>query len=161
MTSETRFFDLVSVNGCIAEGLYNTIKDSLQEKDIPLENVIGYSSDTTNVMFGGKGSIASLLKRDMPHVITIRCSCHLIHLCASYACLKLSRSLEDMMKNVFAHFSRSSQRQKALQEFQVYCQLPLHKILRLSQTRWLSMVNVVNQVLEQGQHFNCTSQTKL
>ena len=49
-----------------------------------MDNVIGYSSDTANVMFGEKNSVVGLLKKDCPHVVTIRCSCHMIHLCASY-----------------------------------------------------------------------------
>ena len=144
-----RFFDLVPVHCSTAKGLYSAIKNSLLEKIIPLANVIGYSSDTTNVMFGASESVVALLKNDMPHVVAIKCSCHLIHLCASYACLKLSTTLEDMLRNVHAHFSRSSHRTHNLEEFQRFCELPVHKILTLSQTRWLSMENVVNRVLEQ------------
>lgn len=144
-----RFFDLVPVQSSTAKGLYSVIKETLLEKNIPLENVIGYSSDTTSVMFGEKESLVSLLKKGLPHVITIRCSCHMIHLCASYACLKLSTSLEDMLRNVHAHFSRSSQIIHNLEEFQRFCNIPLHKIPGLSQTRWLSTENVINRILEQ------------
>ena len=73
----------------------------------------------------------------------------MIHLCASYACLKLSTSLEDLVRNVYAHFSRSSKRFKNFEEFQTFCGTPVHKFLCLSQTRWLSMVSVFNRVLEQ------------
>lgn len=74
METVTRFFDLIPVHSSTAEGLYIVIKQSLLENGIPMNNVIGYSSDTTNVMFGEKGSVVSLLKKDHPHVITIRCS---------------------------------------------------------------------------------------
>ena len=58
----TRFFDMVSVVDSTANGLYQAIKNALNEKAIPMENIIGYSSDTTNVMFGEQHSIVSLLK---------------------------------------------------------------------------------------------------
>lgn len=106
--TETRFFDLIPVHNSTAEGIYYAIRQSLLDKNIPLENVIGYASDTTNVMFGDKGSVFVLLKREVPHVITVRYSCHLIHLCASYACVKMSTSLEYILRNVHFHFSRSS-----------------------------------------------------
>ena len=73
----------------------------------------------------------------------------MIHLCASYACLKLSTSLEDLVRNVYAHFSRSSKRCKNFEEFQTFYGTPIDKFLCLSQTRWLSMESVVNRVLEQ------------
>ena len=90
-----------------------------------------------------------MLKDDQPHLVAVGCSCHQIHLCASYACVKMSTSLEDMLRNTYSHFSRSCQRKKELQEFQVFCQVPMHNLLSISQTRWLSLENVVNRVLEQ------------
>lgn len=145
----TCFFDLIRVENGTAAGLYEAIKESLIQRNIPLNNIIGYSSDTTNVMFGEHESVVSMLKKEIPHIVTVRCSCHLIHLCTSYACAKMSTSLEDMLKNTYAHFSRSFKRKKELQEFQEFCQVPIHNILNISQTRWLSLENVVNRVLEQ------------
>ena len=40
----TRFFDIVSVVDSTANGLYQAIKNALNEKAIPMENIIGYSS---------------------------------------------------------------------------------------------------------------------
>lgn len=44
----TAFLDMVIVQKCDAETLYSAIKQCFQEKNIPLENIIGYSSDTCN-----------------------------------------------------------------------------------------------------------------
>ena len=106
-----RFLDIVEATDTGAKGLYQSMKTSLEEKSIPLSNIIGYSSDTCNVIFGENLSVSTLLKKDIPHVATIKCSCHMIHLCASRACLKLSTILEDLCRNIYAHFSRSSLRQ--------------------------------------------------
>ena len=100
----SQFFDLVPIEDCRAKGIYAAIKNSFHDKDISMNNLIWYSSDTTNVMFGCKDSVVALLK-DYPSVIAVRCSCHMKHLCASYACLKLPTSLEDMLKNIYVHFS--------------------------------------------------------
>ena len=151
---KTEFFDLLPTHDGSADGIYSSLKQSFTEKDIPMDNVIGYSSDTANVMFGERNSVVGLLKKDCPHVVTIRCSCHMIHLCASYACKKLSISLEDMLRNIHAHFSRSSQRIKNFKEFQEFCKIPVHKLLGLAQTRWLSLESVVNRILEQWPALN-------
>ncbi len=87
----TRFLDIVEVDNSGANGLYQAIRAIFQEKFIPLSNIIGYSSDTCNVMFGENLSVSTLLKKDFPHVTAVKCSCHLIHLCASHARLKLSK----------------------------------------------------------------------
>jgi len=103
----TQIFNLVPIEDCTAKGICAAIKNSFHDKGISMNNLIWYSSDTTNAMFGCKDSVVALLKEDHPSVIAVRCtcSCHMKHLCASYACLKLSTSLEDMLKNIDVHFS--------------------------------------------------------
>ncbi len=54
-----RFLDIVEATDTGAKGLYQSMKMSLEEKSIPLSNIIGYSSDTCNVMFGANLSVAS------------------------------------------------------------------------------------------------------
>ena len=100
-----------------------------------MDNIIGYSSDTTNVMFGSQNSVSQLLKSDVRHVHVVKCSCHLIHLASFYAALKLPKSLEDLCRDVYAHFSRSSKRQDASKEFQEFFEVEPHKLLSPGQTR--------------------------
>ena len=145
----TRFFDMVEVETATAVGLYNAIKSSFEEKKIPIKNIIGYSSDTTNVMFGEHQSVVSLLKKDAPYVLAVKCSCHMIHLCASYACLKMSTTLEDLCRNIYSYFNRSSLRQHEFHEFQEFVETKPHKLLGIGQTRWLSLESCVRRVLEQ------------
>ena len=96
--------------------LCNGIKKSFEAKGIPLKNMIGFSSDTTNVMAGETHSLYVQLKKEIPYLLTVKCTCHMIHLCASYACKKLPRSTEDLLRDVAAHFSRSSKRQMQFAE---------------------------------------------
>ena len=118
-------------------------------KDIPLENIAGFCSDTTNVMMGARHSVASLLKSVLPKVVIVKCACHMVHLAASYACLKLPRYIEDLCRNIFSQFNLSSKRQRALNEFQKFVEIQPHKILAPGQTRWLSLQACVKRLLEQ------------
>lgn len=136
---KTNFFDIFEMSSTTAEDLYNALLQSLRSKDIPLENLVGFSADTTNVMFGIFNSVSALLKRDFPNIACIKCSCHMIHLAASKACLMLPRSVVDLLRNLGSHFSRSYGRQVALREFQEFFQTEIHKILSPSVTRWLSL----------------------
>ena len=65
----TRFLDMVEVETVTAVGLYNAIKSSFEEKNIPIKNIIGFSLDTTNVMFGEHQSVVSLLKKEASYVL--------------------------------------------------------------------------------------------
>lgn len=146
----TRFFDLIEMNsGGDAHGLYNCLKRVILDKNIPFKNLIGYSSDTTNVMFGEHTSVYALLKSELPNIACIKCSCHLIHLAASKACKVLPRSVEDLIRNVGSHFSRSAGRQERFREFQEFYRTEIHKILLPSITRWLSLKQCVDRILEQ------------
>lgn len=73
----------------------------------------------------------------------------MIHLAASKACLKLPKHVEDLLRNVGSHFSRSYGRQVAFQEFQEFFHVKIHKILSHSVTRWLSVKQCVDRILEQ------------
>jgi len=148
-TVKTNFFDMYEVKSSTAEDLYTGMKNCLESKNIPLQNFVGFSSDTTNVMVGQYNSVFSHIKRNHPQVACIKCSCHMVHLAASKACLKLPQEVEELLRNLGSHFSRSFCRQSSLQDFQTFFQTEIHKILNPSTTRWLSMKQCVDRVIEQ------------
>ena len=146
---DTFLIDLVTLPDGTATTIYESIIKCLSDKSIPMENVIGFSFDTCNVMFGKNHSVAQMLVKDYPWIMAVKCSCHMIHLCSSYACKKLPKSLEDLCRNIYSHFSMSPKRTKAFVEFQEFFDLGQHKILKSGQTRWLSMKGAVKRILEQ------------
>ena len=146
---DTFLIDLVTLPDGTATTIYESVIKCLSDKSIPMGNVIGFSSDTCNVMFGKNHSVAQMLVKDYPWIMAVKCSCHMIHLCSSYACKKLPKSLEDLCRNIYSHFSKSPKRTKAFVEFQEFFDLEQHKILKSGQTRWLSMKGAVKRILEQ------------
>ena len=68
---------------------------------------------------------------------------------SSQAALKLPKTLEDLFRDVFAHFHRSSKRQDTFKEFQSFFAIEPHKLLSPAQTRWLSLQECVSRLLEQ------------
>lgn len=135
--------------GATAERLYKEIENALTSNDIPLNSIIGFASDGCNTMFGAHNSVASRLISLLPGIMVQKCICHSLHLCASEACKCLPRSCEDLARNIYGFFKHSSKRQAQFKEFQVFCNVDPHNILRPSQTRWLSLLSVVQRILEQ------------
>jgi hypothetical protein len=141
--------DMPEIVDGTAEGIYSAVKHVFAELHIPMEKMIGYSSDTTNVMFGEFNSVSQLLMSEYPNVYSVKCSCHLIHLVSSYAALKLPKGLEDLVRDIYNHFHRSSKRQEVYQQFQKFYDAEPRKLLSPGQTRWLSLEACVNRILEQ------------
>ena len=51
-----------------AEHLFQLIQNSFEQADVPLQNILAFSSDTANVMMGRNNSVASRLKEDIPGI---------------------------------------------------------------------------------------------
>ena len=50
------FLDIIEIHDSSANGLFNATKECFIHKAIPLENIVGFCSDTTNVMMGNSHS---------------------------------------------------------------------------------------------------------
>ena len=129
--------------------LYNVTINGLEKSSIPIENIIGYAADTANVMFGQHNSVMSQLRERIPNLFAMKCICHSAHLCASHACEKLPRCIEDMTRDIYAYFSHSAKRIAEFEKFQDFANVEPHKILKPAQTQWLSLNMCVSRILEQ------------
>lgn len=110
--------------------------------------MIGFGADGCSVMMGVHNSVSSRFRSDSPGLLVIKSVCHSAHLCASEACKSLPRC-EDLAREVNNLFKCSSKRQSDYKQFQAFCYIKPHKIRLPSQTRWLSLVVVVQRLLEQ------------
>lgn len=125
-----------------------SFKNCLEEKDIPIKNNIGLACDNASVMVGCNNSFISHLKSEVPGLITMNCICHSSALVASKACEKLPSSCEHLIKGIASYISGSAKRSVILGEFQDFFNAERHKILKLSNTRWLSFHKCVVRLLE-------------
>lgn len=133
-----------------AQDIYGNIISYFLNKKIPYkENLIGFASDGASVMTGKYNSVMSRFKEEVPNIFLMRCICHSFHLCASAACEKLPRGVEDIVRDTYNFFSNSPKRIESLKEFQNFTNTKIHKLLHPSQTRWLSLESAVVRLLEQ------------
>lgn len=145
----SRFFKLVEVMHSDADSITAAVLDGFEKSGVPTDNIIGYASDTTNVMFGQHHSVVTNLKEKIPYLYVMKCICHSAHLCASHACEKLPRAIENMVRDIYSFFSHSAKRLAEFEKFQHFVQVEPHKILKPAQTRWLSLQMCVSRILEQ------------
>ena len=146
----TELLQLVELDAtdCSAENVYAAFKLCLESKGIPITNVVGMASDNASVMTGTRNSFMTRLQSDAPGLIVLNCICHSSALIASKACATLPRSCEDLIRSVATYVSGSAKRCAILREFQELLDVEKQKILKLSDTRWLSMQKCVVRLLD-------------
>ncbi|EFA13075.1 Zinc finger protein 862-like Protein [Tribolium castaneum] len=135
-----RFLDLIKVESATAKSLFEALKISVFEgHNIPFSNMIGFGADNCSVMMGDVNGLKALFQKENASIVTIGCTCHSFHLCASYACEKLPSTVEQFCRDIYNYFSNSSKRSMKLKECEIFCDEKPHRLLRPSQTRWLSL----------------------
>lgn len=121
----------VKVEETTAEGLVNAIFTTLHH------NIIGFGADNASVMMGDQVGVKAKLQQRVPDIFVLGCVCHSMALCASKSAETLPDWVEEFACDVYNYISNSSHRLAHLQEIQELLELKPHKILKLSQTRWL------------------------
>lgn len=145
-----RFVTLIEVNSATSQALYDHVIRFFNDNNIPYKNnMIGYASDGANNMMGAHNSLATKLRNDIHNIFVFKCICHSFHLCASYACMKLPKYVEDVARDVYNYISNNPKRLCEYKEFQQFLNLKPHKLLHPAQTRWLSLHSVVKRILSQ------------
>jgi hypothetical protein len=145
----SRFLDMPICNIGTAEKLFEALDKALNERKIPWSNVIGFESDTTNVMVGKHNSILSRIKQKQPDVFSQGCVCHLSNLCLLAGVKALPIDVDDFFVDLFYYFDKSSKRKEELREFQEFTGTKELKIIKHCKTRWLSLEKAVKRVLQQ------------
>lgn len=99
--------------------------------------MVGFGADNASVMMGKANGLQAILKEKFnKNIIVFGCACHSFYLCSSAAATKLPTSVEELIR---AHFSQSSKKIASFKEFQAFANIKPLKILKPSQTRWLSV----------------------
>ena len=143
-----KFLTLLEVEHVDAKALFEVLKTFFTSLNIDMKNIIGFAADNASVMMGTKGGVKSFLLNENPYLYVMGCVCHSMHLCASAAAKKIPANVENLARNVYLFLAHSAKRQSEFKEFQELFSDNTNKILKMSATRWLSLENVINRVLE-------------
>lgn len=108
----TRFLDMPVCNISTAENLFHCIEIALKDRGIPWVNVVGFESDTTNVMMGEHNSVLSCITAIQPQIVSLGCVCHLANLYLVAAVKVLPVDVGDLFVDIFYHFDKSAKRKK-------------------------------------------------
>ena len=143
------FFPLENVERATAELLFNAIDKHFQESTTLLyDNLVRLGTDGANIMLGARNSVISRLRCKQPALVALHCHSHIAALITNEACKVLPDELEDLTYDVWYYFQRSPRRLRQFEEFQSFVECKPHKLLKVCQTRWLSLEACVNRLIE-------------
>jgi hypothetical protein len=143
------FLTVIEIKDATGKGLYEDLCEFFSSRDIPYkENMVGFGSDNASVMVGIRDSVTSRLRKDIPTLTFVRCTCHSLQLCAVAAGKKLPSELMDMLICIFYFFKKSGKRNRTLREVQKLLDIKVLKVLKPSDTRWLSLNDTVQRILQ-------------
>lgn len=134
-----RFLDMIEVEDQTDNGLYQALMECLKRSNIPADRMIGFAADNASVMMGDKGGLKAKLIANQPNLFVMGCVCHSFALCSEAACAQIPEQVETFAKDICNYFARSASRRAGFEKFQTLLELEPHRLLKLSQTRWLSL----------------------
>ncbi|KAL7303484.1 hypothetical protein TKK_0004663 [Trichogramma kaykai] len=91
---------------CDAEQITSRILQSVE--GIPLSNIVAFCSDTCNVMMGSNKSVSTKLKEAIPHIIIIKCNCHIENLCVRHAMKCIPSKYSNLVTNIYNYINANS-----------------------------------------------------
>lgn len=129
--------------------IFELLDSELKKIGIPWSNCVSFAADNAAVMQGLGKVVEAFLKAQSPHIYLVGCACHLIHLAAERASRQLSVNIEDFLVTIYYYLDKSSKRKSSLRDIQIMCDADVRNILKMSSTRWLSLGQCVNRLLQQ------------
>ncbi|KAK3918936.1 Zinc finger protein 862 [Frankliniella fusca] len=148
------FLGLIPLIRQTADALCDAFTAFMRQIGMVLARMIALGTDGAPALCGPHNSLFALLKRnDCPKLQLMRCICHSMDKCSSYASKELPSNLEFMLRETTKWFSHSSIRKHTYEE--IFKGLnegkEPHMLVKLATTRWLAWGNCVARVLDQYQ----------
>ena len=117
------------------------------EKQIPISNICGMTSDHAQVMLGTKCSFQTKLKEKNPGVLIIGCVCHSAATSFKYSCEKIP-DVDAVIKGLPSFLNASPKRTAIYRGIVEEIGDMFHKIPSHAETRWLVRHNCINVILK-------------
>ena len=144
----TRHLDTVGITDFTANGIFLSLKQTLEKYRLSFDNLVSFTSDTCNVMKGARGGVIAKLRQEQPEVIDVYCICHVVNLCVKAAIKVIPVKVDELLVDIFFHFHHSVKRITSLKEYADFCCIEFKSILKHCETRWLSLRRAIERTLE-------------
>ncbi len=142
------FLDIVPLKATDAKTIYSALVEFMKDKNIQISKLVGMGFDGAATFSGKHNGVQSLLKKISPHALFVHCHCHLLQL----ACVQAANATSGIkhvyitLTTLWKFFHYSPKRAESLKAVQQVLDLPELKVVKPSDTRWLSHERCVKAV---------------
>ncbi|KAK3909733.1 Zinc finger protein 862 [Frankliniella fusca] len=146
-----QYLGIIETPQATAEKLYEATTKFLRDLGLDVRKLLALGTDGGLNLCGRHNSLYALLKsRDCPHLMLVKCTCHSLDKCASYASKNLPDSLEYLIRETRNWFCHSALRKHQYGEiYRAMCGTEPPLLVKLAATRWLSFYGAVKTHLDQ------------
>ena len=144
----TTFLKILELEKQEGAYIYVKIRDLLQSVGLDLQKCMSIGTDGAHNMTGTKKGVFACFRNANPFLVNIHCANHRLALASSDTTKQLNFLKEyiDNISDIYAFFSRSSKRNVLLRKYQLETCEPHLNVLRMCDTRWLSLSHCVKNI---------------
>ena len=147
VTHEEMLFAKTLKTDTKGETIFNMVTSYMEEKAIPLENIIAVATDGAPAMTGRYRGFIAFMKKAVPGIFTIHCIVHRQHLVAKHLSGNLHTSL-NIVINVINKIKSRSLNDRMFRELCHENGEEFERLLQHTEVRWLSKENCLKRVSE-------------
>ena len=139
------FLEIIPLKKADAETIYSTLIECLKKKNLQVGRIVGLGFDGAATFSGRRTGVQARIKK---HTLFVHCHCHLLQL----ACVQSANKTPGIahvyrtLTTLWKHFHNSPKQAECLKEVQSVLELPEMKVIKPSDTRWLSHERCVKAV---------------
>ncbi|XP_057813067.2 uncharacterized protein LOC131027099 [Cryptomeria japonica] len=137
------FMKMMSVSDGKGKTIYDTINQLMNDRGISLTKLVAVSTDGASAMVGRENGFVSLMKQNIPNLISIHCIAHRESLLATNASKKELLFVEKIANKVHSWIQNSPKRNNELNELLRVMEIDVLNVLQIHTIRWLSRGEVI------------------
>ena len=137
---EEHFLENLHILSGNAETITETLESFITSRNLDYKKLVGQGYDGAAVFSGCKSGVNVRMQTHSPHAKYIHCACHRLQLASVQAAQSIPeiKRVFGLMGNLWKLFYYSPKKSQALKEVQAALRLPELKVVKPSDTRWLS-----------------------
>lgn len=145
---EEHFLNILRIRSLDAATIADAICSFMESNNLDYSKMIGQGYDGAATFAGCKTGVQQRMRVHAPHAMYIHCSCHRLQLASVQAAESIPeiKKVYVMMGNLWKFFYYSPKKAEALKEIQCALNFPELKIVKPSDTRWLSHERCVRAI---------------
>lgn len=137
---EEHFITILHILACDATTITEALESFIASRHLDYRKLVGQGYDGAAVFSGSRSGVHVRMRTHSAHAMYIHCACHRLQLASVQAAESVPeiKKIFGMMGNIWKLFYYSPKKMEALKEVQTALRLPELKVVKPSDTRWLS-----------------------